>query len=54
VEVTKTKVKVYVQDSNRACLDIEKLTKQAEGKVGIWFNGVANFRNLKIIQKSLK
>ena len=48
VEVTKTNVKVYVQDSNRACLDVEKLTKQSEGKVGIWFNGVASYRNLKI------
>lgn len=48
VEVTKTKVRVFVQDSDQACMDIQKLTKQAEGKVGIWFNGVASFRNLKI------
>lgn len=50
VEVSKTKVKVYVQDSNQPCLHIEKLTKQSDGKVGIWFNGVANFRNLNIIK----
>lgn len=48
VEVTKTKVRVYVNDSRRASLDVPRLHKTGSGKVGLWFNGVANFANVKV------
>ena len=42
------RVRVYVKGSSTPCLDVEQLSDLGTGKVGLWFNGNASFRNLKI------
>lgn len=48
VEVSKTKVRVFVNNARSASLDVPRLHKSGSGKVGLWFNGIANFANLEI------
>lgn len=51
VEVADGRVKVFVNESSKPCLDVGSLGKLEKGKVGIWFNGVASFSDLKITPK---
>lgn len=50
IDVKGKRVRVYVNNSKTPCLDIEKLNSRKSGKVGLWFNGIASFANLKITQ----
>ena len=47
VEVGEKRIRVYVDESTTPCLDVEKLGDLSSGKVGLWFNGTASFRNFR-------
>ena len=49
IELTGNRVRVFVNDSKTACLDVERLGKRTSGKVGLWFNGIAEFSGLTIM-----
>lgn len=48
IEVRNRRVRVFLDDAKDPCLDVAKLGALTQGKVGLWFNGVAAFANLKI------
>lgn len=48
VEVTNQRIRVFVDGATRPCLDVEKLGSVNSGKVGLWFNGIASFRNFRV------
>lgn len=48
VEVEEQRVRVFVNGATEPCLDVEALGSVKSGKVGIWFNGIASFANLKV------
>jgi hypothetical protein len=48
VEVAGDAVRVFVNESKIPSLQVKRLTARRSGKVGLWFNGVGSFRNLKI------
>lgn len=48
IEVKGNRVRVFVNGSKTACLDVEKLNDRKSGKVGLWFNGIASFANLSV------
>lgn len=48
VEVAGDTVRVFVNESKVPSLQVKRLTDRRSGKVGLWFNGIASFRNLKI------
>lgn len=48
VEITDKRVRVFLENSATPCMDVPKLNPNTSGKAGIWFNGIANWRNLKI------
>ena len=48
IEVTEERVRVFVDDGDSPCLDVELLGEQRDGKLGLWFNGIASFRNLVV------
>jgi hypothetical protein len=50
IEIGKNTVKVYVDDSAKAVLEIERLTEIKSDKIGIWtgFNSSGSFRNLHL------
>ncbi len=48
IEITDRRVRVFVGGAEKPCLDVEKVSRTKTGKVGLWFNGVAAFANLKI------
>ncbi len=48
IEVKGGRVKVFVDGADAPCLDVRKLGDFKEGKVGLWFNGIASFANLKV------
>ena len=49
VEVTKAKVRVWVDGAKAPCLVVERLGRGAHGKVGLWVDSKDGaFRNLKI------
>lgn len=48
VEVAGDTVLVFVNESKLPSLQVKRLTNRRSGKVGLWFNGIASFRNLKI------
>jgi hypothetical protein len=41
-------VRVFATNARSASLDVPRLHKSGSGKVGLWFNGIANFANLEI------
>jgi hypothetical protein len=50
VEVTKQKVKVWVDDGKEPCLVVDRLSGRDKGKVGLWVDSrEGTFSNLKII-----
>jgi hypothetical protein len=50
VEVTRNKVRVWVNDAQEPCLVVERLGNREKGKVGIWVDSKEGaFRNLKIV-----
>jgi hypothetical protein len=50
IEVTKQKVKVWVDDAKEPCLVVDRLTRGEKGKVGLWVDSrEGEFRNLKIV-----
>lgn len=51
IEIDSNRVKVYVENSENPSLDVKRLTS-GSGKVGLWFNGAADFSNLKIMPAS--
>ena len=51
VVVVNGRVKVYVDGAKEPCMDVEKLSTTKAGKVGLWFNGIAAFANLKITER---
>tara|TARA_R110002072_G_scaffold303109_1_gene493960 strand:- start:55163 stop:56452 length:1290 start_codon:yes stop_codon:yes gene_type:complete len=48
VEVAGDTVRVFVNESKVPSLQVKRLATRRSGKVGLWFNGVGSFRNLKI------
>ena len=49
IEVTKQKVKVWVDDGKEPCLTADRLANPAKGKVGLWVDSKEGaFRNLII------
>lgn len=48
IELKAGRVRVFVNGSTEPCLDVERLSQSAQGKVGVWFNGTASFANLQI------
>lgn len=42
-------VRVFVNKSKSPSLAVKRLTEKSSGKVGLWFNGIAAFRNFRII-----
>ena len=49
VEVTKKKVRVWVDDAKEPCLTVDRLGSREKGKVGLWVDSREGlFRNLKI------
>jgi len=50
IEIGKNTVKVYVDDSEKAILKIERLEELRSDKIGIWtgFNSSGTFRNLQL------
>ncbi|MEM7011398.1 MAG: hypothetical protein AAF585_07935 [Verrucomicrobiota bacterium] len=48
IDVAEDRIKVFIDDADEPCLDVEKLGDVKSGKVGLWFNGVASFRNFRV------
>ncbi len=48
IEVDEERIRVFVNDGEEPCLDVEKLGDTRSGKVGLWFNGIAAFRNFRV------
>ncbi len=49
VEVTKQKVRVWVDDAKEPCLVVDRLARREKGKVGLWVDSrEGTFRNLQI------
>jgi len=49
IEVTKKKVKVWVDDAKEPCLVVDRLASRDKGKIGLWVdNRECSFSNLKI------
>lgn len=48
IEVKGGRIRTFVNGAAEPCLDVEKLSETSSGKVGLWFNGIASFRNLTI------
>ncbi|MDG2388549.1 MAG: DUF1080 domain-containing protein [Planctomycetaceae bacterium] len=48
VVVDGDRIQVFVNDSRKASLDVKRLGKLNSGKVGLWCNGVASYRNFKV------
>jgi len=48
VEVAGDTVRVFVNESKVPSLQVKRLTDRRTAKVGLWFNGIASFRNLTI------
>ena len=46
-------VRVFVNDGKTGSLQVERLTARRSGKVGLWFNGIASFRNLRVISATV-
>lgn len=50
-KISKTKVRVFVNNSRRASLDIPRLHQSGIGKVRLWLNWIANFASLEVSDK---
>ena len=49
IQVTKQKVSVWVENAEKPCLVVERLTEREKGKVGLWVDSREGaFSNLKI------
>jgi hypothetical protein len=49
IVVNNGRVKVYVNNASTPSLEVDKLNKQKNGKIGVWLNGnFASFANLKV------
>jgi hypothetical protein len=50
IEVTKQKVRVWVDDAKEPCLVVDRLSSREKGKVGLWVDSnEGTFSNLKIL-----
>lgn len=50
IEVTKKKVRVWVDDGKEPCLVVDRLASREKGKVGLWVDShEGSFANLKIL-----
>ena len=50
IEVTKKKVRVFVNDAKEPCLVVDRLASREKGKVGLWVDSQDGaFSNLKIV-----
>jgi hypothetical protein len=50
IEVTKQKVRVWVDDAKDPCLTVDRLADREKGRVGLWVDSKEGaFRNLKIV-----
>jgi Domain of Unknown Function (DUF1080) len=53
IEVTRNKVRVWVDDGKAPCLVVDRLTRREKGPVGLWVDSNEGaFRNLKIQPRS--
>jgi hypothetical protein len=53
IEVTKLKVKVWVNDGKQPCLVVDRLGSHDKGKVGLWVDSKeGSFRSLRIAQSN--
>lgn len=48
IEVAGDTVRVFVNNSDNPSLEVKRLAKQSSGKVGLWFNGIASFKNFVV------
>lgn len=48
IEIKGGRVRVFVNGAGEPCLDVKQMSEVRSGKIGLWFNGIAAFRNLKI------
>lgn len=48
IVVDRKTVSVFVNGDSKPCLEVDRLADDRSGKVGLWFNGIAEFANLKI------
>ncbi len=51
VEIDTQRVRVFVDGADEPSLDVERIGNPQEGKVGVWFNGVAAFKNLDLVER---
>jgi hypothetical protein len=49
IEIAGDTVLAFVNRSDNPSLQVKRLTERRSGKVGLWFNGIAAFRNFKVI-----
>lgn len=54
IQVTDDTVRVFVNDSDRPSLQVKRLADRRSGKVGLWFNGIASFRNFTVTPDARK
>jgi hypothetical protein len=53
IEVTKRKVKVWVNDGKQPCLVVDRLVSHDKGTTGLWVDSKEGwFRNLRIVQSN--
>lgn len=48
IEITSDRVRVYVNGAEKPAMDVERLADGGPGKVGLWFNGIAEFSRLAL------
>lgn len=48
IEMTAKRVRVFIGSDKKPCLDVSRLGESRGAKVGLWFNGVASWANLRL------
>lgn len=48
IQIAGDTVSVFVNESEQPSLQVKRLVTSRSGKVGLWFNGIASFRNLTV------
>lgn len=52
VEFEVNRVRAYVDNNDKPSLDVQRLSDAASGSVGLWFNGIAAFKNFKVTKSN--
>lgn len=48
IVVSDDRVRVFLAEAEQPSLDVRKLNSRTRGRVGLWFNGIAEFANLSL------